>query len=183
MRPVTEFRCDVVHVVSDSLDKNLRLYDVNTHTENVVCDHYAPIRCVEYANWVNGIPTGSWDKTVKLWDMPEKHCVVIYEQCHGKIYSMSENEEKLLVATSDRAVLIWDLRKMEEYVMKRESSLKYQTFCIRLCPNKEGYVMSSIEGRVAFEYLDPDPEIQKLKFAFKCHRNKQGITEHIYLHS
>uniref|UniRef100_A0A1A9ZY53 Uncharacterized protein n=1 Tax=Glossina pallidipes TaxID=7398 RepID=A0A1A9ZY53_GLOPL len=64
--------------------------------------------------------------------------------------------------------------------MKRESLLKFQTRCIRLFPNNEGYVMSSIEGRVAFEYLEIDPEIQKLKFAFKCHRNKQGTTEYIY---
>ncbi|XP_065368681.1 mitotic checkpoint protein BUB3 [Calliphora vicina] len=171
---------DVVHVVSGSLDNHLRLYDVNTHTENIVGSHDEAIRCVEYAESVNGILTGSWDKTIKLWDMREKRCVGTYEQGNGKVYSMSVNDEKIVVATSDRKVLIWDLRKMEEYMMKRESSLKYQTRCIRLFPNKEGYVMSSIEGRVAVEYLDPDPEVQKRKFAFKCHRNKQDTIEHIY---
>lgn len=33
-----------------------------------------------------------------------------------------------------------------------------------------GYTLSSIEGRVAVEYLDPSPEAQKKKYAFKCHR-------------
>ncbi len=28
----------------------------------------------------------------------------------------------------------------------RESNLKYQTRCIRCFPNKQGYVLSSIEG-------------------------------------
>ena len=63
---------------------------------------------------------------------------------------------------------------------KRESSLKYQTRCLSCFPNKQGYVLSSIEGRVAVEYLDPNPEVQKRKYAFKCHRNKDGDVEHIY---
>lgn len=171
---------DIVHLVSGSLDGKLKLFDVNTRAETEVGNHEAAIRCVDYAESVNGILTGSWDKTIKLWDMREKQCVGTYEQSNGKVYSMSVNEEKIVVATSERKVLIWDLRKMGEYMMKRESSLKYQTRCIRLFPNKEGYVMSSIEGRVAVEYLDPNPEVQKRKFAFKCHRNRENNIEHIY---
>lgn len=41
-------------------------------------------------------------------------------------------------------------------------------------------MLSSIEGRVAVEYLDPSPEIQKKKYAFKCHRIKKGGIEYIY---
>ena len=37
-----------------------------------------------------------------------------------------------------------------------------------------------IAGRVAVEYLDSDPEIQKKKYAFKCHRNKEAGIEMIY---
>lgn len=35
-------------------------------------------------------------------------------------------------------------------------------------------------GRVAVEYLDPSPEIQKKKYAFKCHRVKENGVELIY---
>ncbi|KAH0503373.1 Mitotic checkpoint protein BUB3 [Microtus ochrogaster] len=41
-------------------------------------------------------------------------------------------------------------------------------------------VLSSIEGRVAVEYLDPSPEVQKKKYAFKCHRLKENNIEQIY---
>ena len=41
-------------------------------------------------------------------------------------------------------------------------------------------MLSSIEGRVAVEYLDPAPEAQKKKYAFKCHRIKEAGTENIY---
>lgn len=44
----------------------------------------------------------------------------------------------------------------------------------------QGYVLSSIEGRVAVEYLDTTPEAQKKKYAFKCHRIKENNVEHIY---
>lgn len=35
-------------------------------------------------------------------------------------------------------------------------------------------------GRVAVEYMDPSPEAQKNKYAFKCHRCKEGAVEKIY---
>ena len=57
---------------------------------------------------------------------------------------------------------------------KRESSLKFQTRFLECFPNRQGYVLSSIEGRVAVEYLDGSPEVQKKKYAFKCHRNKES---------
>jgi len=54
--------------------------------------------------------------------------------------------------------------------------LKYQTRCIRCFPDGTGYSLSSIEGRVAMEYFDPNPETQARKYAFKCHRiTKNGI--------
>ena len=108
--------------------------------------------------------------------------------------------ERLVVGTADRKVLVWDLRNMGVAQQRRESSLKYQTRCIRCFPNKLGYVLSSIEGapvsvvqttllinldllssgRVAVEYMDMSPEEQKKKYAFKCHRIKENGVEKIF---
>lgn len=41
-------------------------------------------------------------------------------------------------------------------------------------------MLSSIEGRVAVEYLDPSLEVQKKKYAFKCHRLKENGIEQVY---
>lgn len=43
-----------------------------------------------------------------------------------------------------------------------------------------GTIYIVISGRVAVEYLDPNPEIQKKKYAFKCHRIKENGEESIY---
>ncbi|XP_053669133.1 mitotic checkpoint protein BUB3 [Anopheles marshallii] len=166
--------------ISGNLDNVVKLYDLNANVEITLGSHNAGVKCVEYSAKLNAILTGSWDRTVKLWDVREKECVGTYEQSNGKVYSMSSIDEKLVVATSERKVLIWDLRKMDNYIERRESSLKYQTRAVRCFPNKEGYVMSSIEGRVAVEYFDPNPEVQKKKFAFKCHRAKENDVELIY---
>ena len=107
----------------------------------------------------------------------------------------------LVVGTAQRKVSIWDLRKINSQIPieNRESNLKYQTRCIRCFPNKQGYVLSSIEGcllyfqnfdrknnfhtcigRVAVEFFDPNPETQKKKYAFKCHRSKESGVENIF---
>ena len=63
---------------------------------------------------------------------------------------MSLCGDKLIVGTAGRRVLVWDLRNMGYVQQRRESSLKYQTRCIRCFPNKQGYVLSSIEGRAYY---------------------------------
>ncbi len=42
-------------------------------TDTVVGTHDAPIRCVEYCPEVNVMVTGSWDRSVRLWD-PRTPC-------------------------------------------------------------------------------------------------------------
>ena len=54
---------------------------------------------------------------------------------------------KLIVGTAGRRVVVMDLRNMGYVEQRRESSLKYQTRCIRCFPNQQGYALSSIEGK------------------------------------
>lgn len=91
-----------------------------------------------------------------------------------KVYSMDVCQEKLIVATADRKIKIWNLKNMNAPGASetRESSLKFQTRCVRIFPNKQAYVVCSIEGRAAVEYFDQSPEFQQKKYAFKCHRIK-----------
>lgn len=147
--------------------------------ENVVGTHGNAIKCVEYCSEVNGIITGSWDHHLKVWDPRTPICSGSYNQGE-KVYTMGVCGEKLVVGTAGRKILVWDIRNMSYTLQKRESNLKYQTRAIRCFPNKQGYVLSSIEGRVAVEYLDTNPEIQKKKYAFKCHRIKEDGLEKIY---
>lgn len=44
----------------------------------------------------------------------------------------------------------------------------------------QGYAVSSVEGRVAIEYFDNSETAQAKKFAFKCHRAKEGGEDVAY---
>lgn len=53
--------------------------------ESVLGSHDSAIRAVEYSSEVNGILTGSWDATVKMWDPRASRCVGNYTQ-PDKVY-------------------------------------------------------------------------------------------------
>lgn len=170
---------DAVHVFSGGLDKVLKLYNFNTGTETVIGGHDNAVRCIEFCSELNLVISGGWDAVVKLWD-PRSNAAVGSLAQPDRVYTMSLCGDKLIVGTAGRRVLVWDLRNTGFVQQRRESSLKYQTRCIRAFPDKQGYVLSSIEGRVAVEYLDPKPEVQKKKYVFKCHRVKEDGIEKIY---
>lgn len=62
----------------------------------------------------------------------------LYKFCSSlKVYTLSVSGDRLIVGTAGRRVLVWDLRNMGYVQQRRESSLKYQTRCIRAFPNKQ----------------------------------------------
>ena len=50
---------------------------------------------------------------------------------------MSVCGDRLIVGTNGKCVVVWDLRNMGYVEQRRESSLKYQTRCIKSFPNKQ----------------------------------------------
>ncbi len=83
----------------------------------------------------------------------------------------------LVVATANRLVLTYDVRKLgagnsdAALLSSRESSLKFQTRCVRASPAGDFLAMSSIEGRVAIDFSGSEAS---QSYAFKCHRKKEA---------
>ncbi|OXA63954.1 mitotic checkpoint protein BUB3 [Folsomia candida] len=166
-------------IYTAGLDGQILGYDLQNENIEQIGSHEDSVRSVEYSHDRDILVSGGWDSFVKIWD-PRKRDPVSQHSQIDEVYTMSVKDEILIVGTSARRIIVWDLRNMETPLQQRDSLLKYQTRKISIFPNKQGYVLSSIEGRVAVEYFDQNPEVQKKKYAFKCHRIKEQSVENIY---
>lgn len=171
-------------IFTAGLDSFVKRYDFFGHAETVIGQHSQPVRCVEWLREQGIVATGSWNNTLRLWDprMPlGKNCVSLIP-LPGKVFSMAQSGSRMVVGTSGRHVLVFDLRSIKsgQPEQVRDSSLKYQTRCIRCYPNGTGYALSSIEGRVAMEYFDISEQAQAKKYAFKCHRKSEAGRDVVY---
>uniref|UniRef100_A0A1I8ABL9 WD_REPEATS_REGION domain-containing protein n=1 Tax=Steinernema glaseri TaxID=37863 RepID=A0A1I8ABL9_9BILA len=168
-------------LVSGGLDRTVKSVDVTSGAESKVGNHSDTIRCLEYSVESDLVVSGSWDSSVKFWDLRTSQSVGIAD-VGDKVYAMDVKKNRAVIGTKDRKVHVYDIRNLRQPEQVRDSPLKYQTRAIRCFPTGEAFVLSSIEGRVAVEYLDPNPDVQKDKYAFKCHRNKDEASgiEQIY---
>lgn len=69
---------------SGDLAGQLKMYDVNANSATNIGTHENAIKAVEYSLDVNTILTGSWDCTVKMWDIRSQRSVGTYSQ-PGKV--------------------------------------------------------------------------------------------------
>jgi cell cycle arrest protein BUB3 len=91
-------------------------------------------------------------------------------KAEGKIYSLSLAGSRIVVATSTKKLLVYDIRFLSTPEQMRESPLKHQLRKVACSLDGNSVAVSSVDGRVAIEYLDMDPEQQARKYQFKCHR-------------
>lgn len=159
--------------------------------------HDKPIRSIRCGE-INGSPvaiTGSWDKTVKIWDLRQQRAVSS-KTCSERVYSMDSKDNMLVIATAERYIHVVDVRKIETDYKSHTSPLKWQTRVVSCFADASGYAIGSIEGRCAIQYVEdkdaryatkvlplPDSSTSTLlvhdadalrdssNFSFKCHRD------------
>jgi len=174
------FSDDDLKGFAGGVDKTVTMIDFSSSKTTLLGAHEKSVKCVNYNAAINAVITGSWDSCVSIWDPRTSKSVGTYpHKSKCKVFTMDTNGNRLVVGYNQRQVQIFDVRQMATEQV-RESSLMNQTRCIRCSPDGEGYALSSIEGRVAIEYFDPSPKVQKKKYAFKCHRKTVGKTQTLF---
>mmetsp|Transcript_30736 Transcript_30736/g.117654 ORF Transcript_30736/g.117654 Transcript_30736/m.117654 type:complete len:285 (-) Transcript_30736:4115-4969(-) len=132
--------------------------------------HDQAARCLEITRDPKIIATGGWDETLCGWSpdsstsSPRKPLFSV--KVPGRVFAMSPlGGTKVLVGTSNRQILLFDVRNPSQPELQRESLLKNQLRCIVGLPDGSGFTAASTEGRVAIEKLDGVGS-----YTFKCHR-------------
>ncbi|PVV04813.1 hypothetical protein BB560_000687 [Smittium megazygosporum] len=166
---------DGTKVVSGGGDNAGRMLDITTGSVSQVAAHDAPIRRIKFVESPNSSPilaTGSWDKTIKMWDLRTSNPVMnisLPERC----YVMDAINPLLIVGTAERHILAFDLNNPSTPYKTENSPLTLQTRSIACFLDKNGYVIGSIGGRVGVHYLkDQTPS---KNFKFKCHRSGNNV--------
>eukprot|EP00164_Ancoracysta_twista_P008504 GFYU01012327.1.p1 GENE.GFYU01012327.1~~GFYU01012327.1.p1 ORF type:complete len:331 (-),score=60.62 GFYU01012327.1:105-1097(-) len=165
---------------SGGVDKTVKSYDFNKSSDSILGTHDNAVKAVRFSHSRKCLVTGSWDKTLKVWDARAPTPCISTHTLPNKVFSADVRNDRVVVGTCGRGVEIFDLRNMATPEQSRESSLRYQTRCIAIYPDEQGYALSSIEGRVAMEYFDLGKEMQARKYAFKCHRAKVNDVDTVY---
>jgi mRNA export factor len=78
-------------------------------------------------------PAGSWDKTLKYWDLRTPNPVFSFnlpERC----YALDVKHPLLVVGTADRHLLVFNLQNPSTPYKQLQSPLKWQTRCVTAFP-------------------------------------------------
>lgn len=132
------------------------MFDVATQQTQQVAVHDQPIRCVRFFEGPGNaqmLATGSWDKTVKYWDLRSSAAVATL-QCQERVYTMDVKDKLLVIGTADRYINVVNLNEPTKFYKTLQSPLKWQTRVVTCFKDATGYAVGSIEGRCAFQYVE-----------------------------
>ena len=141
------------------LEQKVKKFDFNKEIEIDIGHHDEGIRCVEYDPYSKCLYTGSWDKTLKIWD-ERTGAKEIIRELSDKVYAMSVCRNKVVLGMANNKIVVYDTRSSKDLEYEDDTGLgKHQIRCIQGMPESEGYAAGSIEGRIAIEYFpDTIPE-------------------------
>ena len=130
--------------------------DLGSQQDIVIGTHDQPVRACRFFE-TGGQPmivSGSWDKTVKYWDLRNPRQAAATVQCQERVYSMDVRDNLCVIGTADRYVNVIDLRNPSAFYKTLQSPLKWQTRVVSCFTDAAGFAIGSIEGRCGIQYVE-----------------------------
>ncbi|CRG94640.1 mitotic checkpoint protein BUB3, putative [Plasmodium gallinaceum] len=181
--PILSHTCINDKIIYGGLDEILYSYDFNKDIIVKLYRHKNVINNICYQKSSNFLCVSDWNKGLNIFDDRTKNGLICEISTFGLICSMDINETKLLACDSLKRTYIFDTQKGIDSFHNpyyKDNILRYQFRCIKAFPNQKGFVVSSIEGRVAWELFDNNPSVQSKNYSFRCHRIKTDESEVAY---
>lgn len=158
-----------------SSDARSAVFDMATGQMSQVAQHDEPVKAVKWidAQGQSLLATGSWDKTIKYWDLrsPTAVASVVLPE---RLYTMDVAYPLMVVGTAERHIQIFNLTQPTTPFKTILSPLRWQTRVVspllhlllnapRLIglaqvscfPDATGYAVGTVEGRVAIQCVSP----------------------------
>lgn len=161
-------------VYTGGCDNQVAAWNLATNQSQVVAKHDAPVRSCHFVPALGSgmLVTASWDKTLRYWDL--RQATPAHKQnLSERVYSLDVRHPLLVVGTADRNITVFNLADPSKPYKQLASPLKFQTRCVTCFPDATGYMVGSIEGRVAVQHVED--AAQGKNFTFKCHRDNTDI--------
>ncbi|XP_031129709.1 mitotic checkpoint protein BUB3.3-like isoform X3 [Ipomoea triloba] len=153
---------------SAASDGSIHRYDMHSGHKSAIGNHDDMATFVEYSPETCQLVTTGWDKNIIFWDAQSAKSVGRLNNLTSEPESMSLSGFNLMVAI-DSSVIIYDFRSLRKSVHTKDVRIK----CVRPILRYEGFVVGSVDGRVALEYIC-ESNLDK-GYAFRCHpKGKDG---------
>jgi mRNA export factor len=110
------------------------------------------------------VVTGSWDRTVKYWDL-RSATPAAQLALPERVYSLDTRNKLLAIATADRQLHLVNLDNWGAIWRTRLSPLKHQSRVITCFLDATGFALGGVEGRVSFQYAT-DQDNDRLNSSF-----------------
>ncbi|KAI0879063.1 Poly(A)+ RNA export protein [Hypoxylon argillaceum] len=177
-----DFSKDGNKLASAGADKQAKVCDLQTLQTVQVAAHENAVRSVRFFELPNSngpmLVTGSWDKTIKYWDLRSQNPVGSVT-CQERVYTMDVRNSLLVVGTADRYINVINLQDPLKFYKTLQSPLKWQTRVVSCFADASGFAIGSIEGRCAIQYVEDKDA--SANFSFKCHRDPpSGNVTQVY---
>ncbi|KAL2128373.1 hypothetical protein VTI74DRAFT_9278 [Chaetomium olivicolor] len=169
-----DFSKDGTLVAGAAADKKIHLMDLNSQQTITLEGHSSPVRSVRFVEVPSAnapiLASGSWDKTVRYWDLRQHQQPIGALQLPERVYAMDAAGRRLCAATADNQIHLVDLHadplKVSRVV---KSPLSNQISAAAVCADGSRWAIGGIEGRAAAQVADEkDKTLDPL--SFKCHR-------------
>ncbi|ETO32183.1 G-protein beta WD-40 repeats containing protein [Reticulomyxa filosa] len=164
------------YLCSGSGDKSIRLWDIQTFSSlNILNGHTDYVWCVEFSplqsssndkdNANNGVGviggsgyticSGSWDKTIRLWDVETGKELIVLEGSEGYVrsvkyspYEATAGGNTVYSGSDDKMVRLWDIRsKKQTSIFKGHTS--YVT-CVVYPPYASSNDITGLGGNIIY---------------------------------
>ncbi|KAK3027378.1 hypothetical protein RJ639_040176, partial [Escallonia herrerae] len=149
------------------------IHTIGNHEDSASCIEYSDETCVGHQHlFISLIAlgqtiTGGWDKMILSWDTRSAKACGCLNSLRAEVESMSISGFSLMVAVGS-SVNMYDLRNSSKSVQAKESCMDIRIKCVRPALTLEGFVVGSVDGRVALKYVYPS-KLNTEGYVFRCH--------------